>query len=161
MPTRSGGVAFAVVPACVHVDLACEPPQPARGGPADARRQLAPLVVRGHDDEPPLLLPLVDEVVDAVTRPARPVLGPKVVENDDVVAARVGRGLPVPVALPQGVQPAGDVEEECGLALLAPDDLSQDGHGEVRLAGAGVPAQEKALAQVGAGPELLGPLPAD
>jgi len=120
-------------------------------------------VIRRHDHEPPLLLALVDEVVDAIACPTRPVLGSEVVEDDQLVAARVGRRLAVAVALAQGVQPARDVEEEGRGARLsvAPDDLAQDRHREVRLARAGIAAQQEPLTQVGARAELLRPLPAD
>src|SRR5438094_1473138 len=158
-----GGRALAVVVAGVHVELAGQAPEATRRGSADAAGQLSPLVVRRHDHEPTLLLALVDEVVDAVARPARPVLGPEVVEDDELVAARIRRWLAVAVALAQGVQPARDVEEERrgpGRAV-APDDLVQDGRREVRLARAGIAAEEEPLAEVGAGPELLRPLPAD
>src|SRR5690242_11486040 len=121
----SGGVALAEVRASVDVDLAGEPPEATRGRPADPSRQLAPLVVRRHDHEAALLLALVDEVVDAVARPARPVLGAEVVEHDDVVAARIRGRLAVTEALAQRVEPARHVEEERRLPLLAPDDLPQ------------------------------------
>ena len=163
MPPGYGGRALAVVVAGVHVDLAGQAAEAARGRAADAAGELSPLVVRRHDHEPALLLALVDEVVDAVARPARPVLGAEVVEDDELVAARVRRRLAVAVALAQGVEPARDVEEERrrpGRAV-APDDLAQDGHREVRLARAGIAAEEKPLAEVGAGAELLRPLPAD
>src|SRR5580765_7731117 len=81
--------ALAEVGAGIHVHVARQAPQPARGRAADTAGELPPLVVRRHDREPPLLLALVDEVVDAVARPARPVLGAEVVEEDDVVATRV------------------------------------------------------------------------
>src|SRR5689334_6936633 len=84
-----GRRALAEVGAGVDVNLAGETAEPARGRPADAAGQLAPLVVRRHDHQPPLLLALVDEVVDAVARPARPVLRPEVVEHDELVAAGV------------------------------------------------------------------------
>src|SRR5262245_23623880 len=74
-----GRRALAVVVAGVDVNFPGEAPQAARRGAADAARQLPPLVVRRHDHEPPLLLALVDEVVDAVARPARPVLRAEVV----------------------------------------------------------------------------------
>src|SRR5437667_8937050 len=158
-----GGFALAVVGAGVHVHLAGQPAQAARSGAADASGQLPPLGVRRHDHEPTLLLALVDEVVDAVARPARPVLGPEVVEDDELVAARIRRRLAVAVALAQGVQPARDVEEERrgpGRAV-APDDLAQDGRREVCLARPRIAAEEEPLAEIGAGPELLRPLPAD
>src|SRR5215831_3116385 len=101
----SGGVALAEVLPRVDVDLTGEPPQPARRRAAHPSRELAPLVVRRHDHEAALLLPLVDEVVDAVARPARPVLRPEVVEHDDVVAARVRGRLAVAEALAQRVEP--------------------------------------------------------
>src|SRR5215467_11993020 len=128
-----GGCALAEVAAGVHVHLAGEATQAARSGTADPAGELAPLVIRRHDDEAPLLFPLVDEVVNPVARPARPVLRAEVVEDDELIPARVRRRLAVAVALAQGVQPAGDVEKECrrpGLAI-APDDLAQDGHREV------------------------------
>src|SRR5437016_9108531 len=131
-----GGCPLAVVGVRIHVHLAGEPSQAARRRAADAAGQLAPVVVRRHDHEPPLLLSLVDEVVDAVARPARPVLGAEVVEDDELVAARIRRRLAVAVALAQGVQPARDVEEERrgpGRAV-APDDLAQDGRREVWFA---------------------------
>src|SRR5207253_1990662 len=109
-----GGFSLAVIGPGVHVDFARAAAQAARGGAADAGGQLPPLVVRRHDHEPPLLLALVDEVVDTVARPARPVLGSKVVEDDEVVPARVGRRLAVAVALAECVQPVGHVEEERG-----------------------------------------------
>src|SRR5438067_1249843 len=117
----SGGVAFAVVLPGVHVNLARQSAQPACRGATDAARQLPPFVVRRHDHESPLLLPLVDEVVDPVARPARPILGSEVVEDDDVVPTWVRRRLTVAIAFAQGVEPGGDVEEERGLLLLAPD----------------------------------------
>src|SRR6266566_8005275 len=158
-----GGFALAVVGAGVHVHLAGQPAQAARGGAADASGQLPPLVVRRHDHEPPLLLALVDEVVDAVARPARPVLGAEVVEDDELVATRVRRRFAVAVALAQGVQPGGNVEEERGGPRLAvaPDDLAEHGHREVRLARAGIAAQEEPLPQIRARPELLRPLAAN
>src|SRR5881392_4164146 len=158
-----GGRALAVVVAGVHVELAGQAAEATRRGAADAAGQLSPLVVRRHDHEPTLLLALVDEVVDAVARPARPVLGPEVVEDDELVAARIRRRLAVAVALAQGVQPARDVEEERrgpGRAV-APDDLAQDGHREVCFARPGIATEEEPLAEIGAGPELLRPLPAD
>src|SRR5262249_4013118 len=45
--------------------------------------------------------------------------------------------------------------------LVAPDDLAQHRHREVRLTRPWVPSQEKALSNVGAGAELLRPLAAD
>src|SRR5205809_1887572 len=141
--------ALAEVGVGVHVHLARQAPQPARGRAADAAGELSPLVVRRHDHEPTLLLALVDEVVDAVARPARPVLRPEVVEDDELVAARIRRWLAVAIALAQGVQPARDVEEERrgpGRAV-APDDLAQDGHREVRLARAGIAAEEEPLGE--------------
>src|SRR5262245_17778975 len=156
-------LALAEVLACVHVHLAGEAAEAARRRPADTGGELTPFVVRRHDHQPPLLLTLVDEVVDTVARPARPVLGAEVVEDDEVVATRVGRRLAVAVALTQRVQPAGDVEEERGRPRLtvAPDDLAQDRHRQVGLARAGVAAEEEALAQVGSRPILLCPLSAD
>src|SRR5947209_6763190 len=112
---------------------------------------------------PPLLVALVDEVVDPVARPARPVLGPEVVEDHEVVAARVRRRLAVAEAFAQRVEPTRDVEEERGRPGLAvaPDHLAEDRHRQVRLARTGVAAEEEPLAQVGARAELLRPLPAD
>src|ERR1700757_5187460 len=135
-----GGFALAVVGAGVHMHLAGQPAQAARSGAAYAAGQLPPLVIRRHDHESALLLALVDEVVDAVARPARPVLGAQVVEDDELVAARVRRRLAVAVALAQGVEPGGDVEEEGRRPRLAvaPDDLAEHGHREVRLARAGI-----------------------
>src|SRR4029079_16183702 len=148
----SGRRVLAEVLASVHVDLAGEPAEPAGRGTADAAGQLAPRVVRRHDHEAALLLALVDEVVDPVARPARPIFGAEVVEHDELVPARVRRRLAVAVALAERVQPFGDVEEDRrrpGLAV-APDHLAQDRHREVRLAGAGIAAEEKPLAEIGA-----------
>src|SRR5581483_2470618 len=127
---------------------------------AHAAGELRPLVVRRHDHEAALLLALVDEVVDPVAGPVRPVLRPEIVEDDEVVAARVRRRLPVAVALAERVEPAGDVEEERRLPDVAPDDLAEDRDREVRLAGARVATQEKPLAQIRACAQLLRPLPA-
>src|SRR5881275_441578 len=115
-----GGRALAVVVAGVHVDLARQAPEATRRGAADAAGQLSPLVVRRHDHEPTLLLALVDEVVDAIARPARPVLGSEVVEHDELVTRRVRRRLAVAVALPQGIEPARHAEEERRLPLFTP-----------------------------------------
>src|SRR6478609_3822574 len=155
--------ALAEVGAGVHVHFARETAQAARRRPAHAAGEFPPLVVRRHDHEPLLLLALVDEVVDAVARPARPVLGAEVVEHDELVPARVRRRLAVAVALAQRVQPVRNVEEERRRPRLAvaPDDLAQDGDREVRLARAGIAAEEEALAQVGPRAELLRPLPTD
>src|SRR5262249_17201911 len=158
-----GRRALAVVVAGVHVNLPGQTPQAARRGSADATGQLLPLVVRRHDHEPPLLLALVDEVVDAGARPARPVLGAEVVEDAELVSAGVRRRLTVAVALAKRVQPARDVEEERGGPGLAvaPDDLAQNRNREVRLPRPRIAAEEETLAQIGARPELLRPLPAD
>src|SRR5579862_7902679 len=117
-------------------------------------------MVRRDDDEATLLLALVDEVVDPVARPARPVLRAEIVEDDEGIAARVRRRLAIAVALAQRVEPGRDVEEQRRFAPVAPDQLAEDRDGEVRLPGAGVAAQEKPLPEIGPGSQLPRPLPA-
>src|SRR5579862_1003680 len=154
-------VALPEVVARIDVDLARQAAEPAGGRAAHTSCELGPVVIRRDDEEAALLLALVDEVVDAVASPVRPVLGAEIVEDEEVVTARVGRRLSFGIALAEGVEPRRHVEEERCPALVAPDDLAQDRDGEVRLPRAGLAAQKEALAEIGAGPELLRPLLAD
>src|SRR3954469_22922711 len=101
---------------------------------------------RRDGDGAALLLSLVHESVGPGAGPVRPLLCAEVVEDDEVVAARVRRRLAVAVALPQRVEPRRDVEEQRPLAPVAPDELAEDRDREMRLARARVAAQQEPLA---------------